>query len=60
MARSTALQLAAYLRSYRELAEGIADIGFIAAGTVPRRYTRCDKPKSRSHQLESRYPHSVT
>jgi len=43
MARSTALRLAAYLRSYRELAEGIAGIGFIAAGTVPRRYTRCGK-----------------
>jgi len=41
MGRSTADRLAAYHVRYRQLAERIADIGFIAAGSITRRYTRC-------------------
>ena len=49
MARSTARRLAAYQRTYRELAEGIAEIGFIAAGTVTHRLTRCGTTTCRCH-----------
>ncbi len=49
MARSTAAQLAAYQRSYRELAQRVADIGLIAAGTITHRHTRCGKPNCRCH-----------
>ena len=34
-------QLADYQRQYRELAAQLADIGFIATGTVIQRSTRC-------------------
>jgi hypothetical protein len=44
---STAARLAAYQRSYRELAERVAEIGFIAAGTLTHRHTRCGKPGCR-------------
>lgn len=48
MARSsTAARLAAYQRSYRELAQRVAEIGFIAAGTITHRHTRCGKPGCR-------------
>jgi uncharacterized protein DUF6788 len=47
MARSTAAQLAAYQQRYRELAARIADLGFIAAGTITHRHTRCGKPNCR-------------
>lgn len=48
--RSTdAARLAAYQRRYRELAGRLADIGFITAGTVVRRYTRCGTPSCRCH-----------
>jgi hypothetical protein len=49
MARSTAAQLAAYERSYRQLAERITDIGYIAAGSITHRYTRCGTPSCRCH-----------
>lgn len=49
MARSTAARLAAYERSYRQLAERIADIGYIAAGSITQRYTRCGTPSCRCH-----------
>jgi hypothetical protein len=49
MARSTAARLAAYQRSYRQLAERIADIGYIAAGSITHRYTRCGTPTCRCH-----------
>jgi hypothetical protein len=50
MARSTtAVRLANYQRSYRELAERIADLGFIVAGTISHRQTRCGKPNCRCH-----------
>jgi len=40
-------RLAAYQRSYRELAQRVANIGFIAAGTITHRHTRCGKPGCR-------------
>jgi tRNA C32,U32 (ribose-2'-O)-methylase TrmJ len=49
MARSTAVRLAAHQRRYRELAESIADIGFVTAGTISHRRTRCGKPNCRCH-----------
>ena len=44
MARSTAARLTAYQNRYRQLAERIAEIGFIAAGSITHRHTRCGKP----------------
>ena len=49
MARSTADRLAAYERRYRQLAEQVAEIGFISSGSVTRRYTRCGTPGCRCH-----------
>ncbi|MHB1475697.1 MAG: DUF6788 family protein [Dermatophilaceae bacterium] len=49
MARSTATRLAAYERSYRQLAERITDIGSIAAGSITHRYTRCGTASCRCH-----------
>ncbi len=49
MTRSTADRLAAYERRYRELAEQVAEIGFISSGTVTHRYTRCSTPGCRCH-----------
>lgn len=42
MARpTTAQRLAAYQARYAQLASQLADIGYIAAGSVTHRYTRC-------------------
>lgn len=49
MARSTAQRLAAYRRRYRELAAQVADVGYIAAGSITSRYTRCGTPNCRCH-----------
>ena len=49
MSRSTAARLAAYQARYRELAERVADVGFISAGSITRRYTRCGTPGCRCH-----------
>ena len=42
-------QLADYQRQYRELAAQLADIGFIATGTVIQRSTRCGTPGCGCH-----------
>ncbi|MGH3695100.1 MAG: DUF6788 family protein [Pseudonocardiaceae bacterium] len=47
MARATAQRLATYQRRYRELAEHIADIGFITAGSLTHRPNRCGKTNCR-------------
>ena len=47
MTPTIAARLAAYERSYRQLAERIADIGYIAAGSITHRYTRCGTPTCR-------------
>jgi hypothetical protein len=49
MARSNATRLAAYQRSYRKFADQIAEIGFIAAGSITQRYTRCGTANCRCH-----------
>lgn len=49
MARSTEERLALHERRYRELAEQIADIGFISSGSITRRYTQCSSPGCHCH-----------
>ena len=49
MARSTAQRLDGYRRRYHELAAQVADVGYIAAGSITRRYTRCGTPSCRCH-----------
>lgn len=49
MARSAAQRLATYQRRYRELAAQLADLGYIAAGSITRRSTRCGTPGCRCH-----------
>jgi hypothetical protein len=49
MTRSTEQRLAAYQRRYRELAERIAEIGFVSAGSVLRTHNRCGKATCRCH-----------
>lgn len=51
-----ARQLAAYLHRYRRLAAQLADIGYIADGSVVRRVTRCGKPGCRC-QADPPQPH---
>ena len=50
MARSTANQLAGYERRYRKLAAQLADVGYIAAGSLAQRHNRCGKPSCRCHR----------
>ncbi len=47
--KATTERLAAYERRYRDLAAQIADIGFISAGTLLERSTRCGTPTCRCH-----------
>lgn len=47
MTGSTAQRLAVYQARYEELASQLTNIGFIAAGTVTHRYTRCTSPGCR-------------
>lgn len=49
MARSTAQRLATYQRRYRALAAELADLDYIAAGSITRRHTRCGTPNCRCH-----------
>jgi hypothetical protein len=42
-------QLADYQRQYRKLVAQLAEIGFIASGTVIERSTRCGTPGCRCH-----------
>ena len=49
MARSTAQQLATYASRYRELVAQLADVGYIAAGSITRRHTRCGNLNCRCH-----------
>ncbi|MGB7979299.1 MAG: DUF6788 family protein [Candidatus Nanopelagicales bacterium] len=41
MPRSTSQRLAALQRRYRALAAQLADVGYIAAGSITHRHTRC-------------------
>jgi hypothetical protein len=56
MGRSAADRLAAYQRRYRTLAERIAELGFISAGSVVQTHNRCGKPNCRCHDDPPR-PH---
>lgn len=47
MARSTTERLDAYQARYAKLAGELADVGFIAAGSITLRYTRCASPGCR-------------
>jgi hypothetical protein len=49
MTPSSAQRLAACQRRYREHAAQLADIGYIAAGSIVRRRTRCGTPTCRCH-----------
>jgi hypothetical protein len=49
MARGTEDQLALYQRRYREFARELADIGYIASGSLALRHNRCGKPTCRCH-----------
>ncbi len=45
----TAADLASYQRRYRDLAAKLADIGYIASGSVARRYNRCGTASCACH-----------
>ena len=47
MARSAAQRLATYQQRYQELADQLPDVGYIAAGSITRRHTRCATPNCR-------------
>lgn len=49
MAASTQARLASYQRRYRELAAQLADVGYISAGSITRRYTKCTNENCRCH-----------
>jgi hypothetical protein len=49
MSRSTQARLADYERDYRQLTERICEIGYIAAGSITHRYTRCGSTGCRCH-----------
>ena len=49
MAQSIEQRLAGYQRRYRELAAELADLGYIAAGSITERSTRCGTPGCRCH-----------
>lgn len=49
MNKQTAARLDGYERRYRALARELADIGYIAAGSVAPRYNRCGKPNCACH-----------
>jgi hypothetical protein len=59
--KRTDARLAGYERRYRALAGQLADIGYIAAGSVAPRYNRCGKPNCACHsdppQLHGPYWH---
>jgi hypothetical protein len=47
--KRTAARLEGYERRYRELAHQLADIGYIATGSVAPRYNRCGKANCACH-----------
>lgn len=59
--KRTAAQLERYERRYRELARQLADIGYVAAGSVAPRFNRCGKANCACHgdppQLHGPYWH---
>jgi hypothetical protein len=49
MNKKTTARLDAYERRYRELARQLADIGYIAAGSIALRPSRCGKANCACH-----------
>jgi hypothetical protein len=49
LARSTAQQLATYASRYRKLVAQLANVGYIAAGSITCRHTRCGNLNCRCH-----------
>ncbi len=47
--KRTATRLGAYERRYRELARQLADIGYIASGSLAPRFNRCGKTNCACH-----------
>lgn len=47
--KRTATRLAAYERRYSDLAAQLADIGYIASGSIAARFNRCGKPNCACH-----------
>lgn len=47
--KRTTARIEGYQRRYRELADQLADIGYIAAGSVASRYNRCGKANCGCH-----------
>ncbi|MGH2895717.1 MAG: DUF6788 family protein [Solirubrobacteraceae bacterium] len=64
MNKKTAARLEAYDRRYRALAAQMADIGYIAAGTLAPRLNRCGKANCACHadppRLHGPYWHFTT
>ena len=46
---ATTKRLDAYQRRYQELAAQIAEIGFVASGSITHRHTRCSTPTCHCH-----------
>lgn len=49
MKKSATAQLASHERRYRDLARQLADIGYIASGSVALRHNRCGKDNCACH-----------
>lgn len=49
LARSIPARLADYQDRYRQIAERVTEIGFITAGSITHRYTRCASPGCACH-----------
>ncbi|HVA02298.1 MAG TPA: DUF6788 family protein [Acidimicrobiales bacterium] len=47
--KRTTARLEDYERRYRELARQLAEVGYIASGSVAPRYNQCGKPSCRCH-----------
>jgi hypothetical protein len=47
--KRTQARLSAYERRYRALAEQLADIGYIASGSIASRYNQCGKSNCACH-----------
>lgn len=54
MNKRTAARLDSYERDYRALAQELADIGYITAGSVAPRYNRCGKANCACHAEQPR------
>ncbi len=49
MDRAPAVEVESYERRYRDLAGELAAVGYIASGSLARRYNRCGKPRCACH-----------